>query len=162
MSGIRAIDEDIIVGNTSAHRWTCRATCTEQSPLLPVPPTGKPATVLGSHIVHRATDKAVEVWHFGDWLGWLQQNGRPPTAGVGRGVSPQISVLTFGNEYAKMQSTHLGFIVPVLFLLICLPSRLMSIIVDITLSGVIYLAECRLLLMSPNGERSDPRSGHTT
>ena len=48
-------------------------------------------------------------------------------------------VLTFGNEYAKMQSTHLGFIVPVLFLLICLPSGLMSIVVDTTLSGVIII-----------------------
>jgi predicted ester cyclase len=75
------IDENIIVENSSAHRWTCRATYTGQSPLLPGPPTGKPATVLGSHIVHWAADKAVEVWHFGDWLGWLQQMGVLPPLG---------------------------------------------------------------------------------
>lgn len=35
----------------------------------------------------------------------------------------KMGVLTFGNEYAKMQPTRLGFIVPVLLFLICLRSE---------------------------------------
>ncbi len=75
------IEEDLIAGNRSAHRWTCSATFTGQSPLLPVPPTGKRAIVPGSHIVHWEEGKAVEMWHFGDWMGYLQQVGIIPPLG---------------------------------------------------------------------------------
>jgi hypothetical protein len=69
-----------------------------------------------------------------------------------------MGVLTFGDEYAKMRSTHLGFIIPVLFLLICQPAGLDY--VYCCGYGLIwrhyYLAEGRPPLISSNGERSDP------
>ena len=71
-------DEDIVAGNTTAHRWTCRATYTGQSPLLPVPPTGKQARVPGCHVAHWLDGKAVEMWPYEGWLGWLQQFGIIP------------------------------------------------------------------------------------
>ncbi len=78
------IEEDIAASNTSAHRWTWRGTFTGESPVLPAPPTGKQATGLGCHIVHWADGKAVETWHYGDWLGALQQIGVIPPLGGGK------------------------------------------------------------------------------
>ncbi len=75
------IHEDIVAGNKSAHRWTCWATFSGQSPLLPVPPTGKRSTATGSHVIHWEGDKAVEIWHYGDWLGWFQGFGVIPPLG---------------------------------------------------------------------------------
>lgn len=74
-------EEEIIQGTTSCHRWTCSATFSGSSPLLPVPPNGKLLTAQGCHVVHWEAGKVVEAWHFGDWLGWLQQAGLlPPSA----------------------------------------------------------------------------------
>ena len=41
------IDENISDKDVSAHRWTCQATYTGESPLLPPPPTGKPTQATG-------------------------------------------------------------------------------------------------------------------
>ena len=79
------MDEDIVAGNTTAHRWNCQGTYTGQSPVLPTPPTGKQAAVLGCHVVHWVEGKAAEMWHIGDQLGWLQQLGVIPPMGQGGG-----------------------------------------------------------------------------
>jgi predicted ester cyclase len=72
------IEEDIAVGNTSAHRWTWEATFTGETPLIPSPPTGKKAAGPGCHFMHWVDGKAAEVWHQGDWLGAMQQIGVIP------------------------------------------------------------------------------------
>lgn len=74
--------EEFIHGSTSYHRWTCSATFSGSSPLLPVPPNGKLLTAQGCHVVHWEAGKVVEAWHFGDWLGWLQQAGVLPPLGA--------------------------------------------------------------------------------
>jgi hypothetical protein len=68
-------DEDVIEGNTSAHRWHCTATYAGESLIFSVAPTGKQTSAIGSHICHWADDKMIEVWHNGDWLGWLENAG---------------------------------------------------------------------------------------
>ncbi len=42
-------------------------------------PTGKRTTATGCHICQWVGDRCVEVWHFGDWLGWLQKAGVMPS-----------------------------------------------------------------------------------
>ncbi len=74
-----SFEEDLVAGNTTVHRWAVSGTYKGQSPLLPVPPTGKHTTATGCHLCHWADDKCVEVWHFGDWLGWLQKAGVIPS-----------------------------------------------------------------------------------
>lgn len=76
-------DENLSVGQTTIHRWTVMGTFTGQSPLLPIPPTGKHGRAGGCHIIRWQNNRAVEVWHYGDWLGWLQQVGvLPPLGGA--------------------------------------------------------------------------------
>ena len=75
------IDEDIIEDNRSTHRWHCHGTYSGQSPMLPVPPTGKQSSASGSLVFHWQDGKIVEAWHFGDWLGWLQGAGVLPPLG---------------------------------------------------------------------------------
>lgn len=72
------IDEELLDGDSTAHRWHCRATYTGESALLPVPPTGAATEAGGSHVVHWRDERPVEIWHFGDWLGWLQRCGVLP------------------------------------------------------------------------------------
>lgn len=71
-------DEHVFQGNTSAHRWRASGTFTGESPLFPVAPTNQASKASGSHICHWADGKMVEVWHNGDWLGWLQGLGILP------------------------------------------------------------------------------------
>ena len=73
------IEEDLAAGEVTMHRWSVSGTYTGRSPLLPVMPTGKRTTATGCHICRWAGDKCVEVWHFGDWLGWLQKAGVMPS-----------------------------------------------------------------------------------
>lgn len=75
------VDENVTEGDTSTHRWHCRATYTGDSPLLPVPPTGTATDATGTHVVHWSDGRAVEIWHHGDWLGWLQKCGVVPPLG---------------------------------------------------------------------------------
>jgi predicted ester cyclase len=72
------IDDNVIDSEVSAHRWNVRATYTGESPLLPTPPTGKPTQATGSHFVHWHDGHPTEIWHNGDWLGWLQGCGVLP------------------------------------------------------------------------------------
>ncbi len=67
------VDETVTEGDTSTHLWHCRATYTGDSPLLPVPPTGTATEATGTHVVHWSDGRPVEIWHHGDWLGWLQK-----------------------------------------------------------------------------------------
>jgi predicted ester cyclase len=72
------VDEDLATESATVHRWHVSGTYTGESPLMPVPPTGRHATATGCHICHWVEDKCAEVWHFGDWLGWLQGAGVIP------------------------------------------------------------------------------------
>ena len=76
-----SVDEQLVDGDTSAYRWNVRATYTGESPLLPVPPTGQPTEATGSHFVRWQNGQPVEIWHNGDWLGWLQRCGVLPPLG---------------------------------------------------------------------------------
>jgi len=76
-----SIDENIVEGDSSGHRWSCRATYSGESAILPTPPTGKPTQATGSHFVHWQDGQPIEIWHNGDWLGWLQGCGVLPALG---------------------------------------------------------------------------------
>lgn len=76
-----SVDEHVVDGDTSAHRWNCRGTYTGESPLLPGPPTGTATEATGSHFVRWQDGRPVEIWHNGDWLGWLQRCGVLPPLG---------------------------------------------------------------------------------
>jgi predicted ester cyclase len=75
------IEEDLVDGDRSVHRWTCSATFTGEGGLVPVPPTCQATTASGAHVVHWRGEDPVEIWHFGDWLGWLQGAGVIPALG---------------------------------------------------------------------------------
>ncbi len=72
------VDEHIFGGDTSAHRWHASGTFTGSSPLVPISPTNQASTAIGTNVFHWADGKIVEVWHSGDWLGWLQRAGVIP------------------------------------------------------------------------------------
>lgn len=73
-----AFEEDISTGNVTVHRWNVSGTFSGRSPLLSVAPTGRLTTATGCHICHWTGERCREVWHFGDWLGWLQRAGATP------------------------------------------------------------------------------------
>jgi predicted ester cyclase len=75
------IDEDLVDGDRSAHRWTCTGTFSGAGGLLPGDPTGKSTRATGTHVMHCRDGQPVEIWHFGDWLGWLQGAGVIPAMG---------------------------------------------------------------------------------
>jgi SnoaL-like polyketide cyclase len=75
------IHEAIVDGDASAHRWSCRGTFSGESPILPAAPTGRATDASGTHIAHWRDGRPVEMWHNGDWLGWLQKAG--VVAGLG-------------------------------------------------------------------------------
>lgn len=74
-------DEQTTEGGTTCTRWTCSSTFTAVNPLVPGEPTGKAQTTSGATIFHWKDGKAVEIWHFADWLGALQQQGVLPPMG---------------------------------------------------------------------------------
>lgn len=76
-----SVDETVTEGDTSTHLWHCRGTYSGDSPLLPVPPTGTATDATGTHVVHWGDGRPVEIWHHGDWLGWLQKCGVVPPLG---------------------------------------------------------------------------------
>jgi predicted ester cyclase len=75
------VEEDIVDGERSAHRWNCTGTFSGAGGILPGEPTGRETRATGSHVIHWRDGRPIEVWHFGDWLGWLQQAGVIPTLG---------------------------------------------------------------------------------
>ncbi|RFU21180.1 ester cyclase [Geodermatophilus marinus] len=79
------VQEDLVDGTTSVHRWTVEAVLSGTTDLLPgVEPTGNATTAQGNHVLHWSGDRVSEAWHFGDWLGWLTKAGAlPPMPGTG-------------------------------------------------------------------------------
>jgi hypothetical protein len=76
-----SVDSRVVEGETSVYRWSCRATYSGESSLFPVPPTGRETEATGTHWVQWRDGEPVEVWHHGDWLGWLQRCGVVPPLG---------------------------------------------------------------------------------
>jgi hypothetical protein len=68
------VDEDQAIGDTSFHRWTIHGGFTGAMPLPHVPLTSRAGQLSGCHIVRWRDGRAAEVWHYGDWLGCLQQD----------------------------------------------------------------------------------------
>jgi steroid delta-isomerase-like uncharacterized protein len=73
------IDEQIAEGNTVVTRWTARGT--HNGELAGLPPTGKPATVVGMGLDRIENGKIVESWGLFDQFGMLQQLGVIPASG---------------------------------------------------------------------------------
>ena len=69
------VEEDLVDGERSAHRWHCSATFSGEGGLLPGQPTGQRTQATGTHVFHIRDGRPAEIWHFGDWLGWLQGAG---------------------------------------------------------------------------------------
>ncbi|MGY1709175.1 ester cyclase [Geodermatophilus sp. SYSU D00758] len=78
------VQEDLVDGSTSVHRWTVGAVLSGATQLLPgVEPTGKATSAEGAHVLHWSGDRVSEAWHLGDWLGWLTKAGvLPPMPGT--------------------------------------------------------------------------------
>jgi ketosteroid isomerase-like protein len=78
------VDETVIDGDTTVQRWHCSGTYSGRSPLLPVPPTGRRTQASGVLVGHWRDGRVVELWHFGDWMGWLTGAGvLPPLDAAG-------------------------------------------------------------------------------
>ena len=73
-----SFDEDINAGDVTVHRWSSSGSFKGSSPLWSIEPTGRFTTATGCHICHWSADLCIELWHFGDWLGWLQKAGAVP------------------------------------------------------------------------------------
>ena len=65
-------------GDTTAARYTVRVKHTGLNRQFPVPPTGKDVVFKGCFFAHQKNGKDVEVFEYGDWLGFLQQRGVVP------------------------------------------------------------------------------------
>ena len=75
------VEEDLVDGDRTAHRWRCTGTFSGSGGLLPGDPTGRATEATGSHVIHWRDGRPTEIWHFGDWLGWLQRAGVLPSLG---------------------------------------------------------------------------------
>lgn len=69
------VDELVVDGDTAVQRWHCTGTYSGHSPLLAVPPTGRSTRGTGVPLAHWRDGRISELWHFGDWLGWLSAAG---------------------------------------------------------------------------------------
>jgi ketosteroid isomerase-like protein len=79
-------DELVVDGDTTVQRWHCTGTYSGPSSLLPVPPTGRSTQGTGASVAHWRDGRIVELWHFGDWMGWLTGAGViPPLDAAGAG-----------------------------------------------------------------------------
>jgi predicted ester cyclase len=70
------IDEQIAEGNTVMTRWTAHGT--HNGELAGLPPTGKPAMVVGVNLDRVEHGKIVESWGIFDQFGMMQQLGVIP------------------------------------------------------------------------------------
>ena len=79
------MQEHLVDGATSVHRWTVEAVLSgTTSLLLGVEATGKHPIGRSAHVLHWSGDPVSEAWHVGDWLGWLTMAGvLPPMPGTG-------------------------------------------------------------------------------
>jgi predicted ester cyclase len=71
-------EETLVEGDKTACRIRLEGTFTGQTPMVPVPPTGRWATCLGCSIIYWKDGRAVEAWNAFDILGFLQQSGVIP------------------------------------------------------------------------------------
>ncbi len=71
-------DEMVGEGDTIAYRYTIRMKHTGNSPMVPIPPTGKEMVVKGDQFLHLKDGKVCEVFGHIDMLGMLQQLGVMP------------------------------------------------------------------------------------
>jgi predicted ester cyclase len=74
-------EESISEGDTLFARYTVHVKHTGVNPQFPVPPTGKEIVLRGCFIAHQKDGKAVEIFEYDDWLGFLQQLGAVPSPG---------------------------------------------------------------------------------
>jgi len=75
------IEDDLVSDDRSVHRWSCSGTFSGDSPILPVGATGQATHATGCHVVTWRDGRPAEIWHFGDWMGWLQRAGVLPALG---------------------------------------------------------------------------------
>lgn len=75
------LEEDMVDGSRSLHRWRADAVFAGSTPLLPAQPTGQGTTASGTLLFHWQDGQIVEAWHAGDWLGWLTRAGVLPPLG---------------------------------------------------------------------------------
>jgi predicted ester cyclase len=68
-------EEAVSEGDTIIVRYTVRVKHTGVNPQFPVPPTGKEVLLRGCFFSRQKNGKAVEVFEYDDWLGFLQQLG---------------------------------------------------------------------------------------
>ncbi|MFA5065208.1 MAG: ester cyclase [Dehalococcoidia bacterium] len=74
-------EEMISEGDIIVARYTVHVKHTGVNPQFPVPPTGKEVVLKGCFVAHQKNGKAVEVFEYDDWLGFLQQLGVVPLIG---------------------------------------------------------------------------------
>jgi hypothetical protein len=75
-------DQMVVDGTTTVQRWHCTGTYNGQSPLLPGPPTGRSTQATGVLMAQWHERRIVELWHVGDWVGWLTGAGVLPPLGA--------------------------------------------------------------------------------
>jgi len=66
------LDDTVVQGDRVVWLWHCAATFSGESPVVPVPPTGRRSEASGTIVARFDGDRATEIWHHGDWLSWLQ------------------------------------------------------------------------------------------
>jgi len=74
-------EEMVSEGDSYAGRYVMRMKHTGSSPMFPIPPTGKEIVVPGCFFARVKNGKDVEVVHYHDNLGMLQQMGVIPATG---------------------------------------------------------------------------------
>jgi predicted ester cyclase len=72
------LEDQFVAGSKTIYRWQCFGHYTGESAMFAVPPTGNETVASGAMIFQWTDGKVTEVWHFGDWLGWLIQAGVEP------------------------------------------------------------------------------------
>jgi predicted ester cyclase len=74
-------EEVVCQGNVGVHRYTFNMKHTGVFEAVPVPPTGKDVYIKGSAFYHVKNDRIVEMFIYGDMLGFMQQLGAIPETG---------------------------------------------------------------------------------
>jgi predicted ester cyclase len=69
------LDDTVAEGDRIAYLFSCEATFSGRSPLMPMDPTGRATSASGTVLVRMRGERAEEIWHHGDWLTWLQGAG---------------------------------------------------------------------------------------
>ncbi len=94
-STITAEDELVVDGDTTVQRVPCTGTYSGHSPLRVVPPTGRSTRGAGVLMAHWREGRISELWHFGDWLGWLTAAGVVSPLNATSAGSPTSATVRF-------------------------------------------------------------------